>query len=227
MTRPPLPSSLLLCSLLALLAVPACGPEKTFQPVGPGTIEDRVWRNGDLGLQLTFPDGWSIQDDAQKKRLMDAGAEVVSGDDEQLSAEIAAGTKRTINLFSVFERPVGSTLTFNPSIIGIAENLRLAPEVQTPEDYFREAKKLLARSPVEVEYPRAPDTQPLGGQEFSVLYASLKPGAETAQQRYFARRFDDHMVLVIASHATDEQKAAIDAALATLTFVAPEGEQPK
>lgn len=136
----------LLCSLLSLLAVAACKPKKVFRPVGPGVVQDNVWRNEDLGLELTLPKGWAIQNEEQKKQLMAAGAEVVSGDDEQLNAEFEAGSKRTISLFSAFEKPVGSTLTFNPSIIGIAENLFAIEGVQTPEDYFAETKKLLTRS---------------------------------------------------------------------------------
>lgn len=214
----------LLCSLLSLLALAACKPKKTFRPVGPGAVQDNVWRNEDLGLELTLPKGWAIQNEEQKKQLMAAGAEVVSGDDEQLNAEFEAGSKRTISLFSAFEKPVGSTLTFNPSIIGIAENLFAIEGVQTPEDYFAETKKLLARTAVEIRFPRAPGKQLLGGAEFSVFYASMSPPGATAQQRYFARRFGDHMVLFIASHATDEQKATIDACLAKLKFVAPAAE---
>ena len=113
------------------------------------------------------------------------------------------------------------TLDFNPSIIGIAENLRYAREVETPTDYFGEAKELMRRSAVGIEYPRDPDTQTLGGEPFEVLYARMSTPTGKISQRYFARRFDDYMVLIIVSHETEEQAATIDASLATLRFVEP------
>jgi len=216
----------LLCPLPLLLALTGCEPKKPFRAIGPGTVTEQVWRNPDLGLELTLPEGWSVSDEEQKKQQMDSGAKALAGDDEQLAAALAEGSQRSVSLFSVFERPIGQSTGFSASLVGIAEDIRMAPHVKTPEDYFADVKKGLSQMSLKVSYPREPGRQTLGGQPFSVLYATMPvPGLEV-NQRYFARRFDDYMLLVIASHATDEQKAALDVSLATLKFTAatPDGK---
>ena len=99
--------------------------------IGYGKVKDGTYTNKYFNMSINLPTDWALQDNAAQKQLMDQGAEVISGNDKNLKAQIEASKKLTVPMFTLFKFEPGSPVGFNPSIICIAEKISHMPGIKT------------------------------------------------------------------------------------------------
>jgi hypothetical protein len=206
----PLCASLVIAAL-ALLTT-GCR-RKASDEMDFGTVKNSVYHNNYLGLSMTLPSGWSVQDQKSQQRLINAGGALVAGDDKTLKSLLKASDLQNVNLFAVFKYPLGSPVTLNPSIMGVAERVRQLPGIQQGRDYLFHAKKLLEAGQLQISFPKEIYAERLGGVDFDIMEMEVSILGSTVKERYYATvRKGYALSLVVVYEEGDEalQRKALD-----------------
>jgi hypothetical protein len=202
--------------VLAVLLV-GCG-KKASDEIDFGTFNNSVYKNNYFGLSVAIPSDWSMQDQDAQRRLMKLGGKLVSGDDKNLQAAIKASELKEVNLFAVFKYPQGSPVTFNPSILSIAENVRQLPGIKRGKDYHFQARKVLESGQMQMSFPKEIYTQQLGGVDFDVMETEMHIRRLVVKQKYYATIMKGYALTLVVSFTTDEELASLQKVLDAMTF---------
>jgi hypothetical protein len=192
--------------------------KKASDEIDFGTINNSVYHNNFFGLNVPLPKEWSLQDQTEQRRLMKAGAKLVSGDDKNMEAMVKASELQSVNLFAIFEHPVGSPVPYNPSVISIAESVQHAPGIKSGRDYHYQAKKVLEGGQLEVSFPKDIYTQQLGGVDFDVMETQIKARGLVIRQKYYATIIKGYALCMVTSFTSDEEDASLQKILTGLSF---------
>jgi hypothetical protein len=205
--------------IILLFALLAGGcTKKASDEIDFGTIDNSVYHNNYFELNVPLPKDWSVQDQSEQRRMMKAGAKLVTGDDKNMQAMVKANELQSVNLFAIFEHPVGSPVPYNPSIISIAENVRSAPGIERGRDYHYQAKKVLQSGQLEVTFPKDIYTQQVGGVDFDVMETQITARGTVIKQKYYATIIKGYALCFVASFATEDEDTALQKILAGVTF---------
>jgi len=191
--------------------------EKASEEVDRGSFSGSVYRNDYFGMTITIPSDWSIQDSKSMQAVMDLGKKVIDKDDKNLKAVMEASKFQTVNLFAVFQHPLGSPVPFNPNLICMAERVRHMPGIKRGKDYHFHTRKLLGSS-LNVKFPKEIYTETFGGVEFDVLYSETNFGTILAKQKQYAAIIKGYALIIVTTFADDDQDAALNKILKTLDF---------
>ncbi|MEM9218583.1 MAG: hypothetical protein AAGD25_30105 [Cyanobacteria bacterium P01_F01_bin.150] len=144
------------------LAMPTLASEPEFEPIATqeGTVQIAQWITPDagsisadsyhneyFGFTISFPEGWAIASQEAQDQVMDLGTDVLAANNPELAEAATASLASTYQLLMISEQPLGSPdVTFNPSLMVMAENVTAAPHIITGADYLRELQTSLAQS---------------------------------------------------------------------------------
>lgn len=205
--------------LILALAVFTFGcRKKATEEVDFGTFTNAVFTNQYFGVTLTVPQDWSIQDQEARDRLAKMGTAAIVGDDKTMKATLKAAQQQTVNMFSVFQHPLGTPVAFNPSVIGVAERVRDLPGIKRGSDYHFQVKKMMESGQMKVSFPRESYTALLGGVEFDVLDQEIEVRGKVIKQRYFTIIKKGYALSFATTFTTDKEEAATRKVLDTLAF---------
>jgi hypothetical protein len=192
--------------------------EKATEEVDRGAFAGSLYRNNYFGMTITIPSDWSIQDSKSMKTLKDRGKKALGEDDRHLKAVMDATEHQTVNLFSVFQHPIGSPVPFNSNLICMAERVRHMPGIKRGKDYHYHTRKLLESSQMKVKFPEEIYTETLGSVEFDVLYSETSFGNILVKQKQYGAIMKGYVLLIVSTFANDDQETTLNEILETLTF---------
>jgi TonB family protein len=142
--------------------------------VDSGSVTDNLYMSDFFGFTYLFPKGWSVQGEITKKYLMDVGRALVTRGDPTKVAVMDVAEKRTYQLLTVFEHPVGTPVAFNPGLIVMAEDVSFAPGIQKGSDYLLNMKMGIEKRHPELKILREPTEQSFGGKSFYRMDVSFE-----------------------------------------------------
>jgi hypothetical protein len=183
-----------------------------------GTISNNIYKNDYFGMSMDVPQGWSVQSKAAMKQLMDQGSDLVAGDDQNLKAIMKQSEKQTVNMFVFFKYEQGTPVTFNPSIVAVAERVTHMPGIKRGADYFFHVRRLLQASQVEYTFPKKIYTTDLSGVSFDVMPAEISASFLTVEQDYYAALMKDYVLNFILSYSNEDEKQELIKILDTVSF---------
>jgi hypothetical protein len=192
--------------------------EKASEEVDRGAFSGPVYQNNYFGLTITIPSDWSIQDSKSMQTFKDLGKKLINEDDKNLKAVMDTSDFQTVNLFSVFQHPLGSPVPFNPNLICLAEQVRHMPGIKRGKDYHFHTRKILELSQMNVKFPGEIYTETFGGVEFDVLYSETSLGTILVKQKQYGAIMKGYALLIVSTFADEDQEATLDEILKTLTF---------
>lgn len=195
-----------------------CG-KKVGEQMNAGRFEGSVYRNDYLGLVITLPADWHIQDPESVREGVRTGEKIIAGGNENMLAAMEANQSKTLNLVSAFKFPMGAPVAYNPQFNCVAENVSHLPGIQTGGDYLFHAKRNLESSQMRFSFPRDMYVETLAGVEFHVLTArlALLP-TKIITNEYLATVRKGHTLLFILSYSTDEERTELRNILGTMTL---------
>lgn len=132
-------SSLIFITIFILTGCNKTPPEE----IGYGVMKDGVYSNSYFNMSIQLPENWALQSKAAEKELMKTGAELITNDDDNLKRMIKASKEKTLNIFSLFKYEQGSPVSFNPSILAMAERVSNMPGIKRGSDYYFHMKNYL------------------------------------------------------------------------------------
>ena len=149
---------------------------------------------------------------------MKEGVKAVAGDNNNLKAMVKASELQTVNLFAAFEHPLGSPVSFNPSIIVLAERVRDLPGIQRGKDYLFQARKILEAGQMKFSFPREVYSEQLGGVEFDVMDIEMVVPGTTVKQKYYSTIKKGYALCFIMSFTTEGERALVRKIFDTVAF---------
>ena len=191
-----------------------------------GTIDDRTYSNQFFHCKLTVPDHWHVQTKAQNEELMQKGAELVAGQNENLKEVLDENLIRVANLLSVFKYKVGSNLGFNANIVMIAENVKQVPTIKNGKDYLKASKLLLEKSAFKYDYiSEEYELLMLGGKPFYTMQANMLIENAKINQVYFACILRGFALTFVITYQNEKDQETLSNILNSLEF--DDTKQPK
>lgn len=208
--------------LVCVAVLAGCGDRKKVgsasDEIDFGVVEKSVYRNKYFGLSMNIPPGWSVQDQDAKKKLMDMGRELLSGDDKNLKATLRVSEMQSVDLLTVFKHPVGTPVSFNPNIICVAEQIRHLPGIKRGKDYHFHTKKVLQSSQLKVSFPKEIYAEQIGGMEFDIMTSHMRVAGQTVKQKYYAIVLKGYALVFIVSFSTDEEESELQKVVESIRF---------
>lgn len=205
---------------LALLAMTsACGNDAAEPASEVVAGSDNTYRADMFGMTVTAPDGWYVAPSDVMDKMMASGQDIATSRmDETTQAMIDGSVARTVNLFTFTEYPPGAPVESSSAILGIAEDVSIMPGIERGRDYFFHARKLMEQSPIPTEIAEEYGERTIGGHVFDRMDVVMGGPERQVRQNYYAARHGDHIVALIASYGTDEQRAALDEVIDSITL---------
>jgi len=192
-----------------------------------GEINDDVYTNEYFNFKITLPTGWYSLSEEQRKSVHDAGAEIITQDDEVKKEYYDLSMQNSLSLFILYEKNPVEATSYNPSISMVAEKLPTLTQVfiTSGEQYLESIKSQLSEVkemngiPLEYNFV-SPENITLGNKDFSVLHieASLNNGQLIIFQDYYATKVDNYMLGIVTSYLSGEQKYQLENSLQSITF---------
>jgi len=202
--------------VLAVLLI-GCG-KKAANEIDFGAFNHSVYTNNYFGLAVTIPADWSIQDQEEQRRIMKLGGNLLAGEDKNLKTLMKAGELKTVNLFAAFKYPVGTPVTFNPSVMALAEKVGQLPGLKRGKDYLFFVRQTLESGQVQVSFPKDIYTERLDGVDFDVMESVITIRKITVKQKYYATLIKGYALSFIVSFANDDEESSAQKILNTVTF---------
>ena len=166
-------------------------------------------------MTISVPKDWHVASNETMEHFKKVGEKAIAGDDKTLQA--ALETAPSLNLISLFEKPPGTPMDFNPSFICLAEKVMHLPGIQKGSDYLLHAKKLLAANMSCKIKPEFRTVQ-VDGRSLDVMDVELSVANLTVKQQYCAMIEKGYAVSMIISFFNDTQKEQLDKILASTSF---------
>lgn len=176
-----------------------------------GELKGNTYTNKFFKFKITKPASWIAQDDEARIGLMKQGVRTLAAGSQQLASTLEASEVNVLNMFMFSKFEIGTPGKTNPSILGVAENLKLTPGIKKGKDYLWHAKELLKKSNMQATFGKE-YTRKLGQVTFDVLELELAT-VEKVNQKYFATVIDGYAFTIISSHVTDEELKEVEAIL--------------
>jgi hypothetical protein len=185
-----------------------------------GEISGNTYINSYFRLSAPIPEGWDIQSEKAMKYIIEEGKNIFVGDDKNMKTLVDASEDASANLFAVFKYKLGAKVSFNPSIICIADKTDNYPSVKTGDDYLLLVKKLLVTSQTKLDYTFGEKTtsQKIDGIPFDVLDAKLTIGNAKITQKVYAAIIKGYALGFITSSADNEQAKELLAFINNISF---------
>lgn len=201
---------------LALLLT-GCG-RSTNERMASGTVRDSVYTNSYLGLTVTLPSDWSIQSQQAQKKIFKMGEKIEAGNDKNLGSVMAASESKIVHLFAAFKYPLGSPVSYDPSIMAVAEDVRDFPGIKRGSDFNFQTKQQLEAGALDVSFPKSTYSTSLGGTDFDVMDVTIHVRGIVIDQKYYAAIIKGYALNFIISYTTDEAEASLRKILDTVKF---------
>ena len=170
-------------SVLAL-SLFACSDKEPVTSVITKSTDGKRYTNAYFDIQVDKPEGWFAQDPEQTIKQSSQGARVVAGDDKNMKAILAESIKTTVPIFAFFKHEPGTPVKFNPSVIGVAENIEVMPGIKTGCDYLFHARSLLKNAAIELEVTDDCHTESINNAPLGYFDARISVNGADIYQKY-------------------------------------------
>ncbi|MEO1241663.1 MAG: hypothetical protein AAFX54_07110 [Pseudomonadota bacterium] len=210
-------------SLLAFVFVCGCGNNNDEAATEKAeayasSTDENTLNSTRFGISVRHPDGWYSLDYDQLNGLLEIGADVATKGNDDLDKVIEATKKNNYNIFAIMQHEPGTPVEENPNVIGLAENVSLAPGIKRGSDYFFHARKLMEQANPNSIFAEAYETRIIDGVEFDQMDVTVEMAGVVTAQSYYAARNNDFVILIIQSYVSNEGKTATDEVIDTITL---------
>src|SRR5438445_6949250 len=181
-----------------------------------GKVLDGVYTNQFFGFCYTVPQGWTVHGEETQKVIMETGKEIVAGEDQDKRRVMEAASKRTFQLLTVFEYPLGTPNKANRGIQVMAENVAFAPGIQTGKDYLQVLEKNLATGQIHFEFEGEPIEETLDGIDCYHHYGHFQVSGRPVHEVFYATMLKGYALSIVFSGSRQE---AVEAAAKSIANI--------
>ena len=210
--------SMLVIALISLSMLLCSCSKQQQEPIDFGKFENNVYSNNYFNMQISIPQSWYVMDDEMRIELMKKAVKTVVGDNENLQAVAKASDLKNLSLLLASEKPPGSPVASNPSLLVMAEKIKHLPGIKRGSDYHFATKKIFENSAVKPFYPREIYETSLGTLHFDVMDMTFKMGQTKYFQKQFAAIYKDYALLIALNYRDEAGLKKLEKVLQSVTF---------
>ncbi|WP_299337419.1 hypothetical protein [uncultured Psychroserpens sp.] len=181
-----------------------------------GSIENSVYTNNYFNMRFPFDESWDVQSKDEIQNIMDSGEDIIT--DDRIKRAIKASEVNTANLFVAYFYELGSVFTYNPSIIIVAENIKMFPQVTRGSDYLVEAKKILKGTSLGYEFEMGTEPKIIDGKSFDIMNVTGNYMGNQFSQKYMSTITKGFSLSFILSYNSDDQLNQLMEAINKMSF---------
>jgi hypothetical protein len=189
-----------------------------------GRVVDGVYTNDFFAFRYTLPQGWTVHGAETQKVLNDTGKDMLAGDDQAKRTAIESASKRSVNLLTVMEFPLGTPDKPNRGVLILADKVSFAPGIRTGKDFLLVMNKELQQSQLHVQFDGDPGEEVLTGTRFYREDIHFAVGAVTVHEVIFCSLLKGYALSIIFSAQSKERVDQVVTSLesfARLPIVSP------
>lgn len=183
-----------------------------------GELKGNTYTNAFFGFTWNMPEGWKAMPNSMMDSLREQTVEELQAKDLEEAEAVKNADVRTANLLAATCDKGESSLFFTTNINFIAENVRIAMHIRNGKDYLEEALKHLDGSLYSTHQQGGIYPVSIGGKDFHAMDMISEYQELTFRQTYYATVIDGFAFTFIASYVDDEQKEAVENAIAAMRF---------
>ena len=205
--------------ILLIALITSCKTNEKPEGFDYGKVENNIYTNSFFDFKVTLPPQWVVQSQEQTEHLVEKGTDFIVGDNDNLKAVIKASEINSAYLLTVFQYEVASAVDYNPSIMLVAENLKLAPGIKTGSDYLFHTRKLLKQT--QMQYNNIDgdfEKVMIDNQEFYKMNLDINHMGLNIKQSYYSTILNGFSVNAVISFVTEAQKDELDKIVYSIKF---------
>jgi hypothetical protein len=206
-----IPLALIGCAVLGFFV----GCAKKVPPTSGRLLLRNAYTNDFFRFQITIPAGWSVADREALQKATKAGAKALTSGDKQAEAAMEASLETTHQLLVVSEKPLGTRVEPNRSIVLTAEDISGAPAVKNGKDYITESMKLLTGPGKALRPMGEPVPVRINGREFYRADIEGDVLGRKIRQAYFVLIDKRHALSIVI---TADSESNVNQVLASIGF---------
>ena len=205
--------------LVFVLLIAGCSGNSEKKSPDRGKVENGIYTNDFFSLQLTVPEGWIVQTDAEQDALNEESKNILKNINPGMKSNVDSAAKSTVQMLTVFERVPSDTSEFNASFVTIAEKLPTNIPGMDEKIYLTLAASQLRKSGLYTSIDAVPSQAKIGGENFSTVRAVIGgTGNSQPAQEFFAKKMDGYALIFILSYRTEGQHDQLKKVLESVTF---------
>ncbi len=193
-------------------------PDAKGEAFDYGQVEGQTYRNKFFGMTMQLPKGWQVQNEEQKRAIMEGGRELVAGNDANMKALIRASEVKTASLLMMFQHEKGAPVDFNPSFTLVAENIATAPGIKSGNDYLFHARKMMERGQIKYSFGKEVYNKTIGNRDFAVMETSLDFNGLLVKQHYYFTIINQFSFFFIGAFMDDAQLQDLEKVVNSMQF---------
>ena len=203
--------------LIITLTTASCKREKNI-PEGfdYGTVKESAYYNDFFDFKLDFPEGWHVLDQSQQNQLMNQSVDLIADEDSKKALD--ASLINVANLFTAFEKPIGTTIDFNPSILINAENLKNFPGDPTVEAYMVKAMEFMDQTGMDYKIISEQREVSIDGQKFLNTEIQNTIQGNTINQINYVTVKNGFAINMFLSYIEAEDKDVLQEVITSMKF---------
>ncbi len=170
-----------------------------------GNSKSGIYINNYFNFEIKFDTSWSVQSQKQLNGIVEQGKKMLK-DDSELEKAINAAEINTAYLFAIFKHEVGASVSFNPSLMILAENTKRMTGVKKGKDYLFHAKKNLKQTKLNYTFDQNYGSEKYASYNFDILTAHLNGYSTPITQEYRTSVIGSFTLTLIISYSTQNEK---------------------
>lgn len=173
-----------------------------------GKVTNNVYSNAFFHFEMTLPAEWNVLPRNEAEAQQKQGMKVIAGSNEDMKRAVEKSEVNTANLLSVFQyRMEDLSVTFNPSLIMVAEKVSETRSIKSAADYLSQSRKALLQTPISFNSISAGnEMERIGGQLFSKMHVVINGENGKIHQTYYCFISEGYALCIVLSYVNDEQK---------------------
>jgi len=210
--------SIIVLTLLSITMLACSCGKSQDEPIDFGKFENNVYSNNYFNMQISIPQSWYVMEDEMRIELMKKAVKTVVGENENLQAVAKASDLKNLSLLLASEKPPGSPIASNPSLLVMAEKAQHLPGMKRGSDYHFNTKKIFEKSALKPSYPKEIHETSMGTVHFDVMEITFNMGQTTYFQKQFATRYKDYVLLIALNYRDEAGLKKLEKVLQSVIF---------
>ncbi len=206
------------CLAVLAISVLASSCSKKEEKIDLGTLTGPLYKNDYFRLTVKIPETWQVQDNETKKKLMAQGSKVVAGENIKLKDTLDASALDSVNLLTVFQYPMGASVSYNPAFLLMADKIVQYPGINRGSDYLLSARAIMESSKMIASFVGGISSEGVGGVSFDTMVAQIKTPTLLVTQKYYATIKKGYALVIIVSYSTDKELQALNSFVQSIRF---------
>lgn len=169
-----------------------------------------------FGITISAPSGWVLASESMAEKILNIGSDMVAGDNKAMRREMDLSLRQSLPIFFISRHAMSEGRADNINVSGVAERVSHVPYKIDGKAYFDSMKLLSAQSATPITFGDNYSERVIDGHTFTSMDAVINIQGTKIKQEYLAIRRGDHMVGVIATYLTDEDKFMLDGILSSI-----------